>query len=94
MKAENIPVEYTGAWTAPAKDCDENAQGSPFAAYMYGLFMMEVGVDMASGKARVTKATAVADIGKINNRLVGRRPDVRRSRPGHRPGPDRGLRRH
>lgn len=70
MKAENIPVEYTGAWTAPAKDCDENGQGSPFAVYMYGLFMAEVCVEVATGKAKVTKMTAVADIGNINNKLV------------------------
>jgi len=70
MKAENIPVAYTGAWTAPAVDCDENGQGSPFAVYMYGLFMMEVGVDLSTGKTQVTKATAVADVGKINNKLL------------------------
>lgn len=70
MKAENIPVEYTGAWTAPAKDCDENGQGSPFAVYMYGLFMAEVCVEIATGKTKVTKMTAVADVGKINNKLV------------------------
>ena len=70
MKAENIPLEYTGAWTAPATDCDENGQGSPFAVYMYGLFMAEVCVETATGKTRVTKLTAAADVGKINNKLV------------------------
>nr|WP_320016351.1 molybdopterin-dependent aldehyde oxidoreductase [uncultured Desulfobacter sp.] len=70
MKAENIPVKYTGAWTAPAKDCDENGQGSPFAVYMYGLFMTEVCVEITTGKTKVTKITAVADVGKINNKLV------------------------
>ena len=70
MKAENIPVEYDGKWTAPAKECDENGQGSPFSVYMYGVFMAEICVDTATGKAKVTKMTAVADVGKINNRLV------------------------
>lgn len=70
MKAENIPVEYDGSWTAPATNCDENGQGSPFAAYMYGVFMAEVSVEIATGKTRVHKMTAVADIGKINNRLT------------------------
>ncbi|WP_020590124.1 molybdopterin-dependent aldehyde oxidoreductase [Desulfobacter curvatus] len=70
MEAENIPMKYTGTWTAPAKDCDENGQGSPFAVYMYGLFMAEVCVEIATGKAKVTKMTAVADLGKINNKLV------------------------
>ena len=67
MKAENIPVEYTGSWTAPAANCDENAQGNPFSAYMYGLFMSEVSVTVATGKTRIHKMTAVADIGTINN---------------------------
>ncbi|WP_320042426.1 molybdopterin-dependent aldehyde oxidoreductase [uncultured Desulfobacter sp.] len=70
MTAENIPVKYTGTWTAPAKDCDEYGQGTPFAVYMYGLFMAEVSVEVATGKTKVTKMTAVADLGKINNRLA------------------------
>ncbi len=70
MKAENIPLEYTGSWTAPATNCDENGQGNPFAAYMYGVFMSEVAVEIATGKTRVHKMTAVADIGKINNQLT------------------------
>ncbi|MBU0972244.1 MAG: molybdopterin-dependent oxidoreductase, partial [Proteobacteria bacterium] len=70
MKAENIPLEYTGSWTAPASVCDENGQGSPFSTYMYGLFMAEVAVEMATGKTRVNKMTAVADIGSINNQLT------------------------
>ncbi len=70
MKTENIPLEYTGAWTAPAVNCDENGQGSPFSAYMYGVFMSEVAVEVATGKTRVHKMTAVADIGKINNQLT------------------------
>jgi aldehyde oxidoreductase len=70
MKQENIPLEYTGSWTAPAANCDENAQGNPFAVYMYGVFMAQVCVETATGKTRVDKMTAVADVGKINNRLT------------------------
>ncbi|MFH2094040.1 MAG: molybdopterin-dependent aldehyde oxidoreductase [Pseudomonadota bacterium] len=70
MKKENIPLEYTGAWTAPATNCDENGQGNPFSTYMYGVFMSEVCVEMATGKTRVHKMTAVADVGKINNQLT------------------------
>ncbi|MFH1156936.1 MAG: molybdopterin cofactor-binding domain-containing protein [Pseudomonadota bacterium] len=70
MKKENIPVSYDGKWTAPATACDENGQGSPFAVYMYGVFMAEVAVELATGKASVEKMTLVADIGKVNNRLV------------------------
>jgi len=70
MKDENIPLSYTGSWTAPATACDENAQGNPFSTHMYGVFMAEVAVDVATGKTRVHKMTAVADIGMINNQLT------------------------
>jgi aldehyde oxidoreductase len=67
MVAEKLPLRYFGKWTAPAKDCDANGQGSPFACYMYGLFMSEVAVEVATGKATVEKMTIVGDIGKVNN---------------------------
>jgi aldehyde oxidoreductase len=37
---------------------------------MYGAFMAEVTVDTTTGKTQVDKYTAVADVGKINNKLV------------------------
>ncbi len=70
MAADKIPLRYTGKWTAPATNCDENSQGSPFSVYMYGVFMAEVAVEIKTGKTAVDKMTLVADIGKINNRLV------------------------
>jgi aldehyde oxidoreductase len=70
MKAEDIPTSYEGKWTAPAVNCDENGQGSPFSVYMYGVFMAQVAVETATGKTTVEKMTLVADIGKINNQLV------------------------
>jgi aldehyde oxidoreductase len=70
MVAQNIPTKYNGKWTAPAKECDENGQGSPFVCYMYGVFMAEVAVEVATGKTEVKKMTLVSDIGKIANKLV------------------------
>jgi aldehyde oxidoreductase len=70
MVAEKIPTKYRGKWTAPAEACDENGQGRPFACYMYGMFMAEVAVEVATGKATVEKMTLVADIGKIANKLA------------------------
>ncbi|MEE4135159.1 MAG: molybdopterin cofactor-binding domain-containing protein, partial [Desulforhopalus sp.] len=70
MVAEKIPTKYRGKWTAPADACDENGQGRPFACYMYGMFMAEVAVEIATGKASVEKMTLVADIGKIANKLA------------------------
>ncbi len=70
MKKEGIPTLVRGKWTAPASNCDENAQGAPFSVYMYGVFMAEVAVTVATGETAVEKMTLVADIGAINNRLV------------------------
>jgi aldehyde oxidoreductase len=71
MKAENIPLSYSGKWTASmCTPCDENGQGSPFPVYMYGAFLAEVSVDAKTGKTKVDKYTVVADIGTINNKLV------------------------
>ena len=70
MVSEGRPTKYKGQWTAPATNCDENAQGDPFSVYMYGVFMSEVAVEAATGKTAVEKMTLVADIGKVNNLLV------------------------
>jgi aldehyde oxidoreductase len=71
MVAENIPLRYAGKWAASmCTACDENAQGRPFGVYMYGVFMSEVAVDTKTGKVVVEGFTIVADVGKINNKLV------------------------
>jgi aldehyde oxidoreductase len=71
MKAENIPLRYSGKWTASTcSACDENAQGKPFSTYMYGVFLAEVAVEVKTGKAKVEGMTCVADVGTICNQLV------------------------
>ncbi|MBG0789881.1 MAG: molybdopterin-dependent oxidoreductase [Desulfovibrionaceae bacterium] len=70
MKADGKDLRYTGQFTAPANNCDENGQGNPFCCYMYGLIMAEVAVEVATGKTTVEKMTMVADVGKVNNYLV------------------------
>jgi len=72
MVAEGIPLRYTGKWAASgASNCDlTTAQGNPFSVYMYGVFLAEVAVEMKTGKATVEGMTIVADVGKINNKLV------------------------
>ncbi|NCD25351.1 MAG: aldehyde oxidoreductase, partial [Deltaproteobacteria bacterium] len=70
MVAEKLPLRYYGKWTAPAKDCDANGQGSPFCCYMYGLFLSEVAVEVKTGKTTVEKMVCVCDIGKVNNFLA------------------------
>jgi aldehyde oxidoreductase len=71
MVKEGIPTKYHGKWSASmASNCDENGQGKPFAIYMYGAFLAEVSVNTKTGKTTVEGFTAMADIGKINNKLV------------------------
>ena len=70
MVAEGIPLRHSGTWTVPAEPCDADGQGSPFIFYMYGLFMAEVAVTIATGKTQVEKMTLVADIGTVGNKLV------------------------
>lgn len=71
MVAEKLPLKYIGKWAASMNtNCDENAQGKPFAVYMYGVFMAEVDVETRTGKTTVEGMTLMADVGKINNKLV------------------------
>jgi len=71
MVAEKLPLVYNGKWAASMNsNCDENAQGKPFAVYMYGAFMAEVNVNTKTGKTTVEGMTVMADVGKINNKLV------------------------
>jgi aldehyde oxidoreductase len=70
--AAKKPTKFVGKWAATGgTPCDaKTAQGKPFVVYMYGVFMAEVSVEMATGKTAVDKMTLVADVGKINNKLV------------------------
>ncbi|MHC1751183.1 molybdopterin-dependent aldehyde oxidoreductase [Humidesulfovibrio sp.] len=70
MVKEKIPTKVSGTWTAPAVNCDDKGQGKPFCCYMYGLFLAEVAVSLVTGETTVEKMTLIADIGKVNNRLV------------------------
>ncbi len=71
MIAEKIALKYAGKWTASmASNCDANGQGNPFSVYMYGVFMTEVNVNTKTGKTTVEGMTVMADVGKINNKLV------------------------
>jgi len=71
MKKEGLETKYLGTWTTPCTPCDvETGKGEPFCIYMYGLFMAEVEVDVATGKTAVYKFTHVADVGNITNQLV------------------------
>ncbi|HHW45171.1 MAG TPA: xanthine dehydrogenase family protein molybdopterin-binding subunit, partial [Desulfotomaculum sp.] len=71
--AKGIPLKYSGKWSTAVANCtacDEKGQGSPFAVYMYGVFLAEVEVDTTTGKVRVVKMTLAADVGEVVNRTV------------------------
>jgi aldehyde oxidoreductase len=70
LKDAGREIRWKGVWTAPASNCDEQGKGAPFCCYMYGLFMAEVAVEIATGKTTVEKMTLVSDIGKINNKVI------------------------
>lgn len=69
--AKNLPTRYSGRYTSAAAIGDpDTGQGAPIDNYMYGVFMAEVSVEIKTGKVKVDKMTMVADVGKINNKLV------------------------
>jgi len=68
--AAGKPLKYVGKFSVPGVACDEKGQGRPFVVYMYGVFMAEVSVNTETGRVEVDKMTLMADIGKVNNRLV------------------------
>lgn len=71
MVAEGLELKYAGKWTAPCTDTPpDGGQGNPFAAYMYGVCLAEVEVDLNTGKTNVEKMTLSADVGTIINKLV------------------------
>ncbi len=72
MVAEGIPTKYETTYenTAYAGLCglDPNTGvGNPSPDYSYALFMAEVAVDVATGKATVTRYVCVDDVGVIGN---------------------------
>ncbi len=73
MVAEGIETKHVGAWAAPCTYGDQYHQvkdGGMYPAYQYCLYMAEVAVNTDTGKTTVERYTAVADMGKINNKLV------------------------
>ena len=72
MKAEGIDTHAVGVYTYTASVALDQAtsQGEPFPTYMYTIFLPEVAVNTETGKVKVEKFTAVADVGTILNKLA------------------------
>ncbi|AGW12793.1 molybdopterin-dependent aldehyde oxidoreductase [Megalodesulfovibrio gigas] len=72
LKAADKPTKITGNWTASgATHCDAvTGLGKPFVVYMYGVFMAEVTVDVATGQTTVDGMTLMADLGSLCNQLA------------------------
>ncbi|MCL1895464.1 MAG: molybdopterin-dependent oxidoreductase [Clostridiales bacterium] len=70
MEAEGIETKYTGVFdtTSITEDLDPNTgEGDPTPEYNYALFLSEVEVDTATGKATVLSMKMVYDIGEIGS---------------------------
>ena len=74
MVADGKKLKVEGNWVttycADHPVDQDTAQGEPFATYMYTIFLPEVCVDTQTGKVKVEKFTAVADVGTIMNKLL------------------------
>ena len=72
MVADGIDTKAVGIYTYTASVTLDQAtsQGEPFPSYMYTIFLPEVAVNTETGKVRVEKFTAVADVGTILNKLA------------------------
>ena len=72
MVAEGIPTKYEAQYENPSDpdlcDLDPNTgKGNPTPDYTYALFLAEVEVDTATGKATVIGYTCVDDVGAIGD---------------------------
>jgi aldehyde oxidoreductase len=74
MTDEGIPTKYKGLHELSNTGCcginPNTGEGDPTPTYMYGLFMSEVEVDLATGKTIVLSLTMVGDVGVIGNKLA------------------------
>lgn len=73
MVAEGIDTRYMGSYsTVPLCTPMDPETGlfNPYVAYMYGVFVSEVEVDVKTGKVQVLKMTCAFDVGKIGNKTV------------------------
>jgi len=72
MTAEGIPTKYEAQYENPSDpdlcDLDPNTGvGNPTPDYTYALFLAEVEVDTATGKATIIGYTCVDDVGNIGD---------------------------
>jgi len=71
MVSGEIPLRYTGQWTAPAEfpNIVDDMQGNIYSVYQWIVFMAGVEVDVATGRTEVLRMTYCGDHGVIGNRL-------------------------
>jgi len=73
MIDEGIPTRYDGKWTAISEWDEFNfmdpntGKGNLSYAYTYALYLAEIKVDTATGKATVLSMTCVDRVGQIGN---------------------------
>ncbi|MGE4509131.1 MAG: molybdopterin-dependent aldehyde oxidoreductase, partial [Eubacteriaceae bacterium] len=75
MVAEGIPTKYLGHYDNMSRGVDpgldlNTGEGEKNAAFMYGVNLAQVEVDVNTGKTQVLKFTCASDVGVIGNRLA------------------------
>jgi len=74
MKAAGIDTYYKGAFSTDPyctpMDPQTGLAEHPHIAFMYGVFLTEVEVDVTTGKVKVTKVRVAVDAGRVGNKLA------------------------
>lgn len=74
MKAEGLAVRYLGSFSTgdycTAVDHRTGLSVYPHIAFMYGVFVTEVEVDVTTGKTHVLRVRVAVDAGRIGNKLA------------------------
>ena len=74
MKKEGVDTYYQGTFSTESYctpiDPQTGLSDYPHIAFMYGVFLTEVEVDITTGKTRVVKVRVAVDAGKIGNKLA------------------------
>jgi len=67
---EGYVVQVSESYDPPTLALDENGQGEPYAMYGYAVQMVELSVDIETGKVNLVNIVAAHDVGKAINPVL------------------------
>ena len=71
MKANNIETRHLGSYSTDGVPCaPDTGLGTPFSVFLYCIHLVEVSVEVATGKTKVERMVCAVDIGKVGNQLL------------------------